>query len=218
MNELRNELVAVHRIDVTVLPFDLSDPASPAAIERELRDRGIDIDVLVNNAGFGAAGRFAEVDLERQIRMIAVNISSLTELTRRLLPPMIERGRGGILNVGSTAAFQAGPMMAVYYATKAYVQSFSEALFEELKGTGVTLTCLAPGPTATGFQREAGIERFRLLKLGTMDAAAVARVGYSGFRDGAVTVIPGLMNKLGVTSVKFLPRAVTRRIVRYLQS
>ena len=139
------------------------------------------VDVLVNNAGFGAVGPVATLPLEKQLEMIQVNVTSLTHLTRLFLPGMIERGRGGILNVGSTAGFQPGPNMAVYYATKAFVLSFTEALAEELAGTPLKVTCLAPGPTATGFGAVSGMRQSFIFKLGAMNAAAVAQAGYRAF-------------------------------------
>ena len=144
-----------HGIQALVLTADLSRPESPARVFRELQQAGLAVDVLVNNAGFGAIGTFAEWPLPRQLEMIQVNVAALTELTGLFLPGMLERKRGGVLNVGSVAGFVPGPGMAVYFATKAYVLSFSEALAEELAGTGVTVTALCPGPTATEFGRVA---------------------------------------------------------------
>ena len=154
------------------------------------------MDVLVNNAGFGAAGPVADLPLERQLDMIRVNVAALTHLTRLFLPGMIQRRSGGIFNVGSTAGFQPGPYMAVYYATKAYVLSFTEALAEESSAAGVRVTCLAPGPTATICRRSRRGDKL-LFRLGTADASSVARAGYRGFRRGRLLVIPGLRNKLG---------------------
>jgi short-subunit dehydrogenase len=160
----------------------------------------------------------ADLALERQLDMIQVNVTALTRLTRLFLPSMIQRRGGGILNVGSTAGFQPGPYMAVYYATKAYVLSFTEALAEELLGTGVKVTCLAPGPTATGFAAVADIEKKLLFRLGTADAKTVAQAGYRGFRRGKLLVIPGVMNKLGAFAGRFLPRAWPRKIAKRLQA
>ena len=149
--------------------------------------------------------------------MIQVNVAALTHLTRLFLPGMIERGRGGILNVGSTAGFQPGPNMAVYYATKAFVLSFTEALAEELVGTGIKVTCLAPGATATGFGADSGTWKVHHFQLGEMDAKVVAREGYRGFRRGKAIVIPGLKNKLGAFAVRLGPRFVVRKVVKWLQ-
>jgi len=217
LDQLAAELRKTHGVEVRVLPKDLADPQSPQAIFDALVAENVRVDVVVNNAGFGAVGSVATLPLERQRDMIEVNIAALTQLTRLFLPGMIERGSGGILNVGSTAAFQPGPYMAVYYASKAYVLSFTEALAEELLGTGVRVTCLAPGPTATGFAATANAEHRLLFKLGTADAESVARAGYQGFRHGRSLVIPGLRNKLGTVAVRFAPRLLVRKIVKRLQ-
>ena len=204
-------------VQVLVLPKDLTDPAAPQEIFDHLTSQGIAVDVVVNNAGFGAIGSVADLPVERQLDMIQVNVTALTHLTRLFLPGMIERGRGGILNVGSTAGFQPGPNMAVYYATKAFVLSFTEALAEELVGSGIKVTCLAPGATATGFGADSGMESPSCSGSGTMDAKTVAQVGYRGFRRGKVIVIPGLKNKLGAFAVRLGPRFVVRKVVKWLQ-
>ena len=151
LQSLADDMAASHGISARVMTEDLSDLSAPQRIVDRLATDELELDVLVNNAGFGLRGPAAELDLQRQLDMLQVNVTALTHLTRLLLPAMIARRRGGVLNVASTAAFQPGPHMAVYYATKAYVLSFSEALAEELGGTGVTVSCLAPGPTATEF-------------------------------------------------------------------
>jgi hypothetical protein len=217
LETLAGELRKNHGAEVMVLPQDLADPAVPQAIFDRLAAQGTSVEVVVNNAGFGSVGTVADLPLQRQLDMVQVNIMALTHLTRLFLPGMIGRGRGGILNVGSTAGFQPGPKMAVYYATKAYVLSFSEALAEELAGTAVRVTCLAPGPTATGFGADSGMDKSLLFKFGEMDAQAVARQGYRGFRRGKLLVIPGLKNKLGAFSVRFAPRGLVRKIVKRLQ-
>lgn len=215
LDTLADELRRSHGVDIVVLPQDLADPNAPQAIFDATK--GSVVDVVVNNAGFGAVGSVADLPLQRQMDMIQVNITALTHLTRLFLPGMIDRKRGGILNVGSTAGFQPGPNMAVYYATKAYVLSFTEALAEEVAGTGVKISCLAPGPTATGFGADSGMEKSLVFKLGAMDAATVARHGYRGFRRGKVIVVPGLKNKLGAFSVRLAPRSVVRKLVKRLQ-
>ena len=154
--------------------------------------------------------------MERQLHMVQVNVAALTHLTRLFLPPMVKRGRGGVLNVGSTAGFQPGPYLIVYYATKAYVLSFTEALGEELAKTGVKVTCLAPGPTRTEFFAEAELEKSLLVKFGLMDAGAVAKAGYRGFRAGKRIVVPGIINKMGAVSVRFVPRVLVRNITALL--
>lgn len=213
---LAAELAARHSVQVHVLPADLADPAAPARIHEQLVARGIVIDVLVNNAGFGLQGRFAELPLERQTAMLQVNVSALTHLTRLLLPAMIERRRGGILNVGSMAGFQPGPYMAVYYATKAYVLSLTEALAHELAGTGVTATCLAPGATQTEFFALSNMEDSLLVRLGTLNVGEVARAGYRGFRKGRVIVVPRLANRFVVLLTRLAPRSLVRTITARL--
>jgi len=216
LRELGKELASRYGIQVRVLPKDLSLSAAGCEIEDELRSAGIQVDVLVNNAGFGDRGAFVGLELERQMKMVQVNMHAVTELTRRLLPAMLERGRGGVLNVASAAAFQPGPLMSVYYATKAYVLHFSEGITEELAGTGVSVTCLCPGPTVTEFGAEANMEGTLLFRMGAMTAARVARVGYTGFRRGKVIVVPGFRNSLTAFSVRTAPRFLVRKIVQLL--
>lgn len=216
LEQLAGELREQHGVAVRVVVADLADPAAPAAIVDELTAAGVTIDVLVNNAGFGATGAVAEIPLERQRDMLQVNVMALTLLTRLLLPGMLQRRRGGVLNVGSMAGFQPGPHMAVYYATKAYVLSFSEALHDEVAGQGVTVTCLAPGATATGFAEAAQASEMLLFKFGQLDAARVARDGYRGFRSGKVLVVPLWSNRLVTGAVGFLPRVLVRKITSRL--
>ncbi|MGO8746189.1 MAG: SDR family NAD(P)-dependent oxidoreductase [Thermoguttaceae bacterium] len=216
LDQLADELRRAHGIEIRVLPRDLADPAAPQAIFDELAANGVQVDVLVNNAGFGASGPFADIPFQRQLEMIQVNVTTLTHLTRLFLPAMIERRRGGILNVGSTASFQPGPMMAVYCATKAFVLSFTEALAEEVVGAAVTVTCLAPGATETGFAATAGMSKSFLFRSGAMDVRTVARAGYRGFRAGKVLVVPGVKNTLTIFSLRLAPRAVVRRIAKWM--
>jgi len=217
LEALADKLKEQHGTSVKVLAKDLGQPSAPQEIVSQLKKDGIQVDVLVNNAGVGAHGPFAESDLKVQLNMIQVNLTALTELTRLFLEDMVKRGQGRIFNIASTAAFQPGPLMAVYYASKAYVLSFSEALAEELRPTGVTITTLCPGPTDTGFQKAAGIQGIRLLKAKRMDAQTVARIGYEGLFKGKVIVISGLTNKIGAFLVRFVPRGIVRRAVRKLQ-
>lgn len=205
-------------IAATVVARDLADPASPAAIASEVAARGLEVNALVNNAGFGVYGFFAETALERELEMIQVNVAALTHLTKLFLPGMIARGRGRILNVASTAAFQPGPLMAVYYATKAYVLSFSEALANETQGTGVTVTVLCPGPTITEFRKSAGLEDTRLFNNPFVLAAAdAARAGYEGLKAGKRVVIPGVANAVMVQATRLAPRRITTAIARKIQ-
>jgi uncharacterized protein len=218
LEALATELRRVHRIQAQVITADLTHPEAPARLLAHLQSAGLKVDVLVNNAGFGAQGRFAELPLRRQLEMLQVNITSLTHLTGLLLPGMIERRRGGILNVASTAAFQPGPGMAVYYATKAYVLSFSEALAEELAGTGVTVTAVCPGPTSTNFGATANMNTLGLVKKVSMTAEAVARQGHRAYRRGQVVLINGYRNAFPACLVRFFPRAVVRKITRRLNN
>jgi hypothetical protein len=204
-------------VAATVLPADLSDPAAPLDVFLALAERRIAIDVLVNDAGFGVYGLFADTPLAKELGMIQVNVTALTHLTKLFLPGMLERRRGRILNVASTAAFQPGPLMAVYYATKAYVLSFSEALGNETAGTGVTVTALCPGPTSTDFKSRAQVETTRPLPGPlVMDAASVARAGYEGMVRGKRVVVPGAANRVFVQALRATPRnlatAISRRI------
>ncbi len=218
LRELAQELSSRHGVSARVVTADLADPTAPGHIMERLKAEGVQVDVLVNNAGYGGYGTFAETDLDAELKMIQVNISALTALTKAVLPGMLARGQGRILNVASTAAFQPGPLMAVYYATKAYVLSFSEALANETQGTGVTVTCLCPGPTKTGFQQQAKMEESKLVKgKDMMDSLTVARVGYEAMQRGQPVVIPGFMNKMLAQSVRFLPRTTITQIVRKVQ-
>lgn len=214
LQTLADELRDRHGVQVRVLVQDLEDPNAPEAVAQQLAD--VEVDVLVNNAGFGARGAFSELDLNEQMAMLRVNVDALTHLTGLFLPGMIARGRGGVLNVGSTAGFQPGPYMAVYYATKAYVLSFSEALAEETRGTGVTITCLAPGPTRTEFQARAGAARAWVSQLNPATAEDVARVGWSGFRKGKVIVIPGASNSVVASLAQISPRIAARKLAGLL--
>jgi short-subunit dehydrogenase len=196
---------------------DLAEPGAPERLIAEVRSRGLSVDTLINNAGFGLAGRFAELPLDRQREMIGLNVRALTELCHLVLPDMRARRTGAILNLASTAAFQAGPNMAVYYASKAYVLSFSEALHQELKAKGIRVTALCPGPTATEFFAVAGAEKGRLARMAT-DPVAVVRAGLDGLARNKAIVIPGAMNKTTAFSNRLLPRALMRRIVARIKA
>jgi uncharacterized protein len=201
---------------VRVLPADLTRPDAPQRLFDELARDGVEVDVVVNNAGFGHRGAIAEIPLQRQLEMIQVNVSALTALTRLFLPGMLARNRGGILNVGSTAGFQPGPYMSVYYATKAYVLHFTEALAEEVRKTDLRISCLAPGPTKTGFADVADMGHARLFRLGAMSAETVAKIGYRGFRRGKVIVVAGLRNWLLVQAPRVSPRFLVRKVTKAL--
>jgi short-subunit dehydrogenase len=201
-----------------VIVADLALPDAAQRVVDVLSARNIAIDALVNNAGLGMGGPFAETDWIRESEMIQVNIAALTQLTKLLLPPMVARRSGRILNVASTASFQPGPLMAVYYATKAYVLSFSEAIADELHGTGVTVTALCPGPTETGFAAAAQMSDSRLFNIMTpAKPDAVARAGYDAMKRGKRVVIPGVFNWIMAESVRISPRRLVTTIVRKMQ-
>src|SRR5216683_2188894 len=212
LHALANELTGKWGIKAYVIAEDLVDPAAPQRIVEEVKRDGLQIDYLVNNAGFGATGPFAQTDLARELAMVQVNITALVALTRAFLPEMIQRKRGRVLNIGSTAGFQPGPFMAVYYASKAFVNSFTEALWYELKGTGVTATVSCPGATATEFSAVAGNEGSRLFRMGAASAAAVAREGYRAMMAGRPLVVHGLKNKAGVQLLRVSPRSAVRAL------
>jgi short-subunit dehydrogenase len=215
LSEVARELEARHGVRCTVLPADLADPAAPEAIGRSLEERDVVVEALVNNAGFGLRGAFAETDLRRELEMIQVNVVALTHLTKLMLRGMLARGRGKILNLASTAAFVPGPGMAVYYATKAYVLSFSEALGAEIQDRGVTVTVLAPGPTRTGFGASSGAVESNLFKgPNVMDVEPVARAGYDGLMRGKRVVVPGVFNKTLVQSLRVSPRRMITAIAK----
>lgn len=207
-----------HGGESLILPKDLTQPGSARQLFLELQSHGIDVDILVNNAGVGMYGFFKDADAKQLSDMIHLNMTSLTELTRLFVDSMIVKKNGKILNVASTAAFQPGPLMAVYYATKAYVLSFSEALANELKGTGVTVSVLCPGPTESEFQQVSGMQNVRIFKAGVMmRAAPVADAGYRGLMAGKTVILPGLMNKITPLGARLFPRNFLTSIVRYVQ-
>ena len=212
LDELAGELRAVHGVSVTVLPADLAQPAAPASIFEQVKASGIEVECLVNNAGFGALGKFTEVERGRQLEMIDVNVRALVELCHAFAPGMVARKSGHILNVASVAGFVPGPYMAVYYASKAFVLSFTEALAAELRGTGVTATASCPGPTETEFSTVAGSGHTKLFRRGVADAASVAKHAYRAMLAGQVIAVPGVMNWLMVEGVRFGPRALIRSL------
>jgi uncharacterized protein len=216
--QLADALQRQFGISAKPIALDLCAAPAPQFLFDQLQREGIAVDILVNNAGYGKFGGFAKVPLEESLGQIQLNIAALTHLTKLFLGPMLERRAGRIMNVASTAGFQPGPLMAVYYATKAYVISFSEALANEVSGTGVTVTCLCPGATDTGFQERAGTENTMLFrKLRPMDAYTVARDGYRGLMAGKTLVISGFRNWLLAEATRFGPRklvtAVSRKVM-----
>lgn len=218
LDGIRMDLERAFPIRVKVIAADLSRPDAARGVFDELEREKLAPDVLINNAGFGLFGTFTETDGEAETRMIGLNIVALTDLTKLVLKGMSERGRGKILNVASTAAFRSGPLMAVYCATKAYVLSFSEAIAEELKGTGVTVTALCPGPTVSGFAHEAGLRRSRSIGLRRLlSPEAVAEYGYRSMMKGKPVAIPGLTNKMVVSTLRFLPPSMVTTITRRIR-
>jgi len=197
-----------------VLAADLADPAAPASIFDQLR--GTPVEILINNAGFGLNGPFADTDWTTEARLLQVNIVALAHLTKLFLPAMRQRGSGRILNVASTAAFVPGPFMAVYYASKAFVRSFSESLSEEVRGSGVTVTVLCPGPTRTGFSETAGVGNTPLFRGAVMDAAAVARIGFDAMMTGQCETIAGARNRAMMFFTRLAPRSVLAGVTRRL--
>lgn len=215
---LKEELESAHKINVRVIGKDLSNENAALEVYNEVKAAGITVDYLINNAGFGDFGFFTEGNWEKQNRMIQLNITTLTQFTRLFLSDMIVRRSGKIVNVASTASFQPGPLMAVYYATKAYVLHFSEAVNNEIAGSGVTITALCPGATASGFQKAAGMEESKLVKGRKLPTSIeVAAFGYRAMLNGKTVAIPGLMNKLMVFGVRFLPRKWVVKVARSVQ-
>lgn len=203
----------------TVIAKDVASHGVPEEIFAELKEKGIVVDYLVNNAGFGLFGTFLETKLEEETNMIDVNIKALTIMTKLFVPDMVKRGEGGVMNVASLVAFFPGPMMSVYYATKAYVLSFTEALENELNGTGVTVTALCPGLTSTGFVDRSGMGASKLFQNGAiMEAGQVAEEGYRGFLRGKTFIMPGARNRLMKFIPRLLPRKLVTRMVRFTQN
>lgn len=204
-------------VQVKTVPLDLTDSPAPKFLFDQLQREGVTIDILINNAGFGAYGEFAQMPESEILGQIRLNITALTELTHLFLPGMIERRFGRIMNVASTAGFQPGPLMAVYYATKAYVISFSEAIANEVKSTGVTVTCFCPGATRTNFAKRAGNDKTRIFKrAGVMPADKVALDGYRAVMEGRTLAISGMQNWLTAQSTRFAPRNLVTAISRWV--
>ena len=208
----RLDALAAELGNARAVALDLGEPGASATLMANLADHGETVDLLINNAGFGLAGRFAALDGQRQRSMIDLNCGALTELAHAVLPAMIERKSGAILNIASTAAFQPGPGMAVYFATKAFVLSFSEALHEEVKGHGVTVTALCPGPTATEFGDVAGWNSHPLIDRLSAQSPDVVRAGLDALDRRQAVAIPGLINKVTAQGHRLLPRGLLRRI------
>lgn len=218
LDELKSELEDKFKIKVLSIGKDLSNPNSAQEVYEEVKKQNIQIDYLINNAGFGDFGMFTETDWNKELQMINLNITALTQFTKVYLQDMVKRGSGKIMNVASTAAFQSGPTMSVYYASKAYVLHFSEAVDNEVRAKGITVTALCPGPTESGFQAAAALEESRLVKGKKLPTSKeVAIYGYKAMMKGKTVAIHGLMNWIMANSVRFTPRAIVVKITRKLQ-
>jgi uncharacterized protein len=213
----RLDALATELGNARAVAIDLSRPGALEALLDDLNNSGERVEILINNAGFGLRGRFVELDAAREREMIDLNIGTLTDLCRAIAPQMVDRKSGAILNVASTAAFQPGPNMAVYFATKAYVLSFTEALHEELKPHGVKVSALCPGPTRTEFGEVAGIKTLGQFDRLAMESGPVVRAGLEGLQANEAVVIPGATNKIGAWSTRLAPRSVVRRIAGSLK-
>jgi hypothetical protein len=219
LKEVADKLAAKYKIKATPIAIDLGVPGNGEKLSAEIASHGLNVDVLVNNAGYGTAGAFNGSDRATQLNMIDLNDRALVELTHIYWPRMIANKRGGVLNVASTAAFQPGPLMAIYYASKAFVLSFSEALWKEAEKTGVHVSCLCPGPTQSNFRARAGTGKTRLSRVGTpMSSMKVAKLGYRGFRANQRVVITGARNKVLASLAPYIPRSTLLGMVHNLQS
>lgn len=219
LKELKTSLISEFKIGAAIYPCDLSDPEAAQALFNYCIENDIGIETLVNNAGIGDFGPFIESKWSRQAVMIDLNVRTLTHLTHLFLPNLIQQERAHILNVASTAAFQPGPLMSVYYASKHYVLAFGEAIAEELKGTGVSVTTLCPGPTRSEFQETAGMEKSGLFKrFAVATSEEVAEYGYRAMMNGKRIAVHGLLNKLSATSVRLLPSRLVTPVVKRIQS
>ncbi len=216
LTQVATELQA-RGVTVKTISLDLAEAPAPKFLFDQIQRDGIVVDILINNAGFGTFGEFAQAPEQEILGQIDLNIRALTELTRLFLPAMVKRRSGRIMNVASTAAFQPGPLMAVYYATKAYVLSFSEAIANELRHSGVTVTCFCPGATHTDFAKRAGMENSRLFKqIGAMSAERVALDGYRAVMEGRTLAISGVQNWVVAQSNRFAPRKMVTAISRWV--
>ena len=216
LEELSKELSFRFGAKTKIISKDLSSPNAALELKTEIDREGLNVEILINNAGFGSYGFFHEIPWETTETMLKLNMITLTHLTRLFLPPMVQARRGKILNVASTAAFQPGPLMACYFASKAYVLFFTEALANELSGTGVTATTFCPGPTATQFQKRSGTEDIRENTF-AMDAAHAVKIAYRGLMKGKTLIVPGFFNKLLAILVRLSPRKIVMYVTRFLE-
>lgn len=213
LNYVKLYLEKKYGIDVQIIACDLSVDKSCEKVIKNVKEKNLIVDNLINNAGIGSFGLFQNSEEEFDERLININIMTITRLTKYFLKEMIKNGGGGILNVASTAAFVGGPKMAMYYSSKAYVLSLTEALHDEVKTYGIRVTCLCPGPVSTSFQEKSGIKKSEKAKRYLMTADKVAKKGYSGLLRNKTIVIPGYKNKLLVIGTKIIPRSLSRKIV-----
>ncbi|MFA6456622.1 MAG: SDR family oxidoreductase [Bacteroidota bacterium] len=220
LKEIAEELQTAWKISAHIVPMNLAQADAPNELYNFLSRNNIHVDFLVNNAGFATHGKFSESELQEQLDLVQLNITTLTHLSRLFLTGMVKRKFGGILNIASTAAFQPGPLMATYYASKSYVLFLSEALAVETKGSGVWVSVLCPGPTETGFQKRAGVEdTFLVKKTGLMmNVSKVAAIGYAGFMKKKTIIIPGAANRVFAQGPRLSPRKLTREIVKFLHN
>lgn len=218
LDKLKTDLEKKHSIEVMVIAKDLGAPSAPKEIYDEIMKAGIEIEYLINNAGFGALGKFHELELERQVNMINLNVTSLTILTRLFLPDFVKKNQGKVLNVSSTASFMPGPLQAVYFATKAYVTFLSNALAEELYDTNVTVTNLMPGATETEFGAVSGMDKTPMFQK-TATARSVADDAYEGMLKGKIDVISGLTTsqKMMMAMIPFTPKKMLLKQIRQMQ-
>lgn len=222
LTRVAEELTKTYNITIRSVPKDLSSPSAAQELFDTLDQASIEIDILINNAGVGLYGSFLENDLNTELKMMQLNMLTLTSLTKLFVKKMLKKGKGKILNVASTVAFQSGPLMSVYYASKGYVLLFSEAIANELQGSGVTLSVLCPGPTRTEFQKRSKLGSSRLMSSKlfawmNMDAQKVAEIAYEGLIRNKTIIIPGFKNRLLVFSMKLLPRKLAVHLTRMIQ-
>jgi short-subunit dehydrogenase len=219
LRAVADRLATNYKVTATPIAADLGEIGGGAKLAGAIRKQGLTVDVLVNNAGYGNAGAFSESEIGVELGMVDLNIRALVELTHIYWPSILKSGRGGVLNVASTAAFQPGPLMATYYASKAFVLSFTEALWEEARGAGVRVSCLCPGPTDSKFRERAGTHKKKLAKAApSMTSAEVAELGFKAFKENKRVEVTGLRNWIVASAVPFLPRTAVLSVVRNLQS
>ena len=212
LKEVKEEL-GLYSINIYTVALDLSEDNSCEKVLDFVNKNNLSVDILINNAGIGSFGYLSEIEMEKELKLIDVNIRALTELTKIFLPAMIEHEEGAIMNVASTAAFCAGPKMATYYASKSYVLNFTEALYEEVRGSNIKISCLCPGPVKTNFQDKSGIRKKEAAKKALMTPKEVAEVAYRDFKKGKLIIIPGFKNKVIILFNKIIPRSLSRKII-----